>query len=143
MSRFKSNQVYISGGDMSNATPPDARSAATIVGPWIRLEDMDSIGFQIKWPLSGTTSATTGTFQFEITNDDVPDGTRGGLGPQKLTTVPADLSAANPAGGTSGSGQVTMAGANCPRAKWGRLTYTRTSGGAAGTLNVSLAERGT
>lgn len=142
MSRFKNNPAYIVNGDMSNATPPDARSLATVVGPWIPLQDMDSIGVQVKWPLSGTTVAATGTFGFEISNDDDPTGAHGGLGPVAITAT-ADITALNPAATTSGKGQFTLAGASCPRARWGRAVYTRTSGGAAGALNLAVEVRGT
>lgn len=141
MSRFKNNPAYIVNGDMSNATPPDARSAATIVGPWIPLQDMDAIGVQIKWPLTGTVASTTGAFDFEVTNDDDPNAARNTLGPIAITRT-ADMTSANPAAATSGKGQFTLGGASFPRAKWGRVVYTRGAGGAA-ALNVSISVRGT
>jgi hypothetical protein len=140
MSRYNNNPAYVANGDMSNATPPDSRSTATVVGPWIPLQDMDSVGVQIKWPLSGTTTASTGTFGFEVTNDADPTGARGGLGPKAITPT-ADMTAANPAGGTSGSAAITLA--PCPRFKWGRWVYTRTSGGNATALQMATEERGT
>lgn len=142
MSRFKNNPAYIVAGDMSNATPPDSRSTATVVGPWIRLEDMDSIGVQIKWPLTGTTTAATGAFDLEVTNDEDPNVSRSVLGPVAITRT-ADMTSSNPSGGTSGKAQFTLAGANFPRFKWGRVVYTRASGGAAGVLNVAVNVRGT
>lgn len=142
MSRFKNNAAYIVGGDMSNATPPDSRSAATIVGPWIPFNDQDAIGFQVKWPLTGTVASTTGAFDVEICDDEDPTGARGGLGPVAITRT-ADMTSLNPSAATSGKGQFTLAGANCPRAKWIRLVYTRSAGGAAGALNVAANVRGT
>lgn len=141
-SRFANNQNYIVGADMSNATPPDSRSTATVVGPWLPLEDIDAIGVQIKWPLSGTVASTTGAFDFEVTNDVDPTGAHGGLGPKAITRT-ADMTSANPSAATSGSGAFTLAAANFPRFKWGRVVYTRSAGGAAGALNVSVNLRGT
>lgn len=142
MARFWNYPTYIVGGDMSNAVAPDSRSAATIVGPWIRLLDVDSIGIQIKWPLSGTVASTTGAFDFEVTDDEDPSGARGGLGVKAITRT-TDMTSANPSAATSGSATISLAGASCPRAKWGRLVYTRSAGGAAGALNVALNGRGT
>jgi hypothetical protein len=120
MSRFKTNAAYIVAGDMSSAATPDSRSTATLVGPWIPLEDMDAIGVQIKWPLTGTVAATTGAFDFEVTNDLDPTGAKGGLGPVAITRT-TDMTSANPGGGTSGSKQFFLGGANFPRFKWGRV----------------------
>lgn len=142
MSRFKNNAAYIVAGDMSSAATPDSRSTATIVGPWIPLKDMDSIGVQIKWPLTGTVASTTGAFDFEVTNDEDPTGAKGGLGPVAITRT-ADMTSANPAAATSGSKQFFLAGANFPRFNWGRVVYTRSAGGAAGALNVAINVRGT
>lgn len=140
MSRFNNNPAYIVGGDMSSAATPDARSTATIVGPWIPLQDMDSIGVQIKWPLTGTVASTTGSFDFEVTNDVDPTGAHGGLGPKAITRT-ADMTSANPSAATSGSAAITLA--PCPRFKWGRWVYTRSAGGAAASLNMATEERGT
>jgi len=141
MSRFKNRPDYIVNGDMSNAAPPDARSPATIVGPWIPLQDQDAIGVQIKWPLAGVVAATTGAFDFEVSDDEDPTGAHGGLGPVAITRT-ADMTSANPTGGTSGKGQFTLAGQNFPRFKWGRVVYTRAAGGAA-ALQMAVSVRGT
>jgi hypothetical protein len=141
MSRFKNRPDYIVNGDMSTATPPDARSTATVVGPWIPLQDIDSIGVQIKWPLSGTTTASTGTFGFEVTDDEDPTGNHGGMGPVAIVPT-ADMTAAAPAGGTSGKAAFTLAGQFFPRFKWGRGVYTRTSGGNATALQMAISVRG-
>lgn len=138
MSRFFNNQNYIVNGDMSNAVAPDSRSTATIVGPWIRLTDLDSIGIQEKW----TGVATTGTFGFEINDDEDPNVARSVMGPKAITPT-ADITAAAPAGGTSGSASINLVGANMPRAKWGRFVYTRTSGGSAAALQAAVNGRGT
>lgn len=140
MSRFFNNQSYIVNGDMSNTVVPDSRSTATIVGSWIRLTDLDSIGIQEKW----TGVATTGTFGFEINDDEDPNVGNGRtvLGPKAITPT-ADITAAAPAGGTSGSASINLAGASMPRAKWGRFVYTRTSGGSAASLQVGVNGRGT
>ena len=141
MSRFKNRPDYIVNGDMSNATPPDARSTATIVGPWIPLQDMDSIGVQIKWPLTGTVASTTGTFGFEVTDDEDPTGAHGGLGPVAIVPT-ADMTTAAPAAATSGKNAFTLGAQFFPRFKWGRVVYTRTSGGAASALQMAIGVRG-
>ena len=105
---------------------------------------MDAIGVQIKWPLTGTTAAATGAFDFEVTDDEDPTGahgTSGGLGVVAITRT-ADMTSANPAATTSGKAAITLAGQNFPRFKWGRFVYTRTSGGAVGALNVAVHVRG-
>jgi hypothetical protein len=138
MSRFANNPIYVVNGDMSSAATPDSRSPATIVGQWIPLEDIDALGVQVKW--AGV--ATTGAFDVEVTNDNDPTGARGGLGPKAITRT-ADMTAANPGGGVSGAAFFTLAGANFPRAKWGRVVYTRSAGGSANSLQASINVRGT
>lgn len=139
MSRFWNNATYIVNGDTSSAATPDARSTATIVGPWLHIEDLDSIGFTVKW----AGGATNGAFDFETNEDNDPGfplTTRTNLGPKAITRT-ADMTAANPAGAVSGEFNFTLAPS--PRAKWGRLVYTRSAAGAVNGLQVGANGRGT
>ena len=135
MSRYAGRIDYIVNGDMT---------AAAINGPWIRIRDMDSLSFKGKW--SGA-SATTGSFDVQVTDDDDPiNRPSASPGPQAITRT-AEMTAANPAGGTSGSFVFALGTGEgtgqMPRGKWARLIYTRTSGGNANALNVSFEARGT
>ena len=82
---------YISDGDATD----------DIVGDWLFIEDFENLGFQATW------DTATGTFLFEVSNDDkAPPGENAGpvapsgrLGPSALT-LPASMTVADaiPAG---------------------------------------------
>src|SRR5262249_14679215 len=114
-----------------------------ILGPWVRVRDMDSLSFKGKW--SGV--ATTGSFDVQVTDDDDPiNRPSASIGPLAITRT-AEMTAANPAGGTSGSFVFALGAGEgtgqMPRAKWARLIYTASAGGSANALNVSFEARGT
>ena len=133
MSRYQGRIDYIVNGNMT----------ANILGPWIRVRDMNSLSFKGKW----AAAAATGSFDIQVTDDDDPiNRPSASPGPQPITRT-AEMTAANPAGGTSGAfvfalGEGEGTG-QMPRGKWARLVYNFTSGGSTNALNVSFEARGT
>lgn len=123
---------------MNNPTYAVATSlGASFNGPWVDMEGLYGIGWQVKW--TGAAGSAVGAFGFDITCDQDPS--RPALGATRLTLVAAMLVAgAAPNSNDSNfffdftSG---VAGGFRPNAKWMRLVYTRTSG--TGTVDVGVS----
>lgn len=116
MPRKLDKEFYILNGDMS---------AASVVGPWLQIEDVESISFQVTW-----TGAPTGTWGADVTDDSNPANPR--LGPTPLTLT-SDMIAANPSGA---AGSFLFQFNPRPDCRFMRFNYTRASGGSAASLQV-------
>lgn len=120
------------------------RTDQSFVGPWVLIEDCNSIGFDAS--LTGT-SSPTGTWGADVTDEryaNVFNGNDGGIAkpitPLTLTTA---MIAQNPAG-TPANINFLFQFDPPPRAKWMRFKYTAVSGGANSPLmTIEAQQRGT
>ena len=111
---------------------------------WISLQQRGgTIGFQVNLPATGS---PIGNFIFETTDDDNPNVATGHLLGPVIVPLGATYGGATfqPTDGNArlvnfdfGPGQPVAA----PSARWMRMRYAPTSGGAA-TLNVGVCQRG-
>lgn len=152
MSRFRTNYDYTMAGKTG------APTNATWVGNWIWIEDVDSLAFIVVVPGASNPSAT---FSLQVSNDadagkknDPLHGTALDAqlfqAPTTVALTAAQGTASNPAGaGVAINSRIQFERAGTsgvlpemPRAKWARLVYTITSGGAATGLVITMSERG-
>lgn len=125
-------------------------SNTTYTGPWIRIEDVESLAFIVTVPGA---SSPTAVWTLEVSNDpDANQVTDANL-KQAVTSIPllaAQATAANPAGAGAAIQaiiQYERAGGTAvqymPRAKFARLKYTVSGGGTTGTgVKISFSVRG-
>jgi hypothetical protein len=132
MSRTRTIANYSGGAIASNVS---------WVGPWIEVDDADSLGFIAV--LTGT-GAPVASWGCDVSND--PNASKKAdnaliQAPTGLTLVAAQL-AQNPVGDSANINFLFQFDPS-PRAKWARFKYTRTSGGSGNPLlMVSMAQRG-
>jgi len=127
MRRTLNAPLYIVNGDMS---------AASVVGPWIYLPDLDNVTFIATWTAS---SGPTGTWGVDISDAPIA-GNHAGMGPlggasavANDLTLPTSMTAGNPAGS---AGDWSFQFDPVPTATWIRFKYTRSAGGDATGLQV-------
>jgi hypothetical protein len=117
---------YIVNGDTS---------AASVVGPWVRVSNLNSSAFAVT-----CTGTPTGTFSGECTNVEEPNV---GTIPTATQIVPADSPATFAAKQPAAAAVSSNFDFNpAPTCKWMRFKYVRSAGGAANALQVSWFGRG-
>jgi hypothetical protein len=136
---FRSQIDYTGAGGVPSNT--------TYTGPWIRIENAESLGFIVTVPGA---SNPTAVWSLEVSNDsDAKDVTDANL-KQAVTSIPllaTQATAANPAGAgvaIQALIQYERAGGVAvqymPRAKFARLKMTVSGGGTTGTgVKISMS----
>jgi len=133
---MSTSAAYIRNGDTTGNINAGAEQG------WIPLlQGGGTIGFQVNLPATG---APIGVFNFDITDDEQPFNVNGHfLGFVTLTLAAPYSTTYQPTDGLAravnfdfGPSQVVPS----PSARWIRLRYARTSGGAVG-LNVGVSQR--
>lgn len=117
-------------------------SNASTIGPWLRIDDASSIGWQV---LVAGTSNPQGVLGMDVTDDeDAPSKADANLSPGVTAVVfSAAQTAQQPAGGGVAINYLFQFDPS-PRAKWGRWKYTVTGGGSAtvGSIKVGVSHWG-
>jgi hypothetical protein len=121
----RANLLYVVNGDTS---------LASVVGPWLRTGNHNSVGFAVT-----CTGTPTGTFSGEGTNVEDPTV----IQPAAALIVPVDSPASFAAKQPAGAAVSTNFDYNpAPTIKWMRFKYVRGAGGAANALQIQSFLRG-
>ena len=122
MSGFNTNNHYAQTAGVDGVA-----TNASFTGPWIKVEDASSIGFQTV--MTGTSSPVA-AWGADVTNDEEPNSKADSALMITALTLTAAMIAQNPIGDAANINFLFQFDPS-PRAKWMRWKYVRSSGGSA------------